>query len=340
MTMTTTTHATPRAADDSRVTYRRYRGPEDLPGMAEANQRLRSRCGQLEPTDLTAMQHRYAHLVNSDPLVDCLIAVLDDRTVGYARVEWHDLTDGDRRYDETVVVEPAAWGHGVGEALIRWSEARNREVASTVPTDRRAWFMTYVFDGDEELDSAVRALGYEAVRWDAEMLRPTMDNLPTVPALPTGYEIRPVRPEDMPAVVAMTVEAFREHWGETEETEDELADWIENPRFDIDLLSVVWHGDEPASVVSVEVQDYHDGAPIACVDGVATHPGHRRLGLARAALADALHRIDARGLPRAYLGVDTDNHNRAFALYEDAGFRKVSGTTAWRKAFDDEELLP
>ena len=31
--------------------------------------------------------------------------------------------------------------------------------------------------------------------------------------------------------------------------DDELADWTENPRFDIDLLTVVWHGDEPAAVV-------------------------------------------------------------------------------------------
>jgi ribosomal protein S18 acetylase RimI-like enzyme len=308
--------------------------------MAAANQRLRTRCGQLEPTDLAAIQHRYAHLVNSDPLLDCIVAERDGATVGYCRTEWHDLTDGDRRYDMTVVVEPAAWGHGLAEAFIGWGEARNREVARTAKTDRRSWYATYVFDGDEELDAAVRARGYEAVRWDAEMLRPTMDDLPAMPSLPAGYEIRPVRLEDMPKVVAMTVDAFREHWGETEETEDELADWTENPRFDIDLLTVVWHGDEPASVVSVEVQDYHDGAPIACVDGVATHPGHRRLGLARAALTDALHRIDARGLPRAYLGVDTDNHNRASALYEDAGFRKVSGTTAWRKPFDDEEPGP
>ena len=331
--------APPTAAAGSGVTYRRYR-PDDLPGMAAANQRLRTLCGQLEPTDIEAMQHRYSHLVNSDPLVDCIVVERDGSIVGYCRTEWHDLTDGDRRYDLTTVVAPDAWGLGIGEALVAWGEGRSREVAATVPTERKAWYMGYVFDGDEELERVLQAGGYEPIRWDAEMLRPTMDALPAVPDLPDGYAIRPVRTEDMPAVVAMTVEAFKEHWGETEETEDELADWTENPRFDIDLLSVVWHGDEPAAVVSVEVQDYHDGAPIACVDGVATHPGHRRLGLARTALADALHRIDARGLPRAYLGVDTDNHNRAFALYEDAGFHKVSGSTSWRKPFPPEEPRP
>ena len=62
--------------------------------------------------------------------------------------------------------------------------------------------------------------------------------------------------------------------------------------------------------------------------------------LAPPALADALGRIAARGLPRAYLGVDTDNHNRAFALYEGAGFHKVSGSTSWRKPFTIEEPRP
>ncbi|HKF84387.1 MAG TPA: GNAT family N-acetyltransferase [Candidatus Limnocylindrales bacterium] len=333
----TTTLGPPQAPAGGGIEYRRYRGPEDLPGMAAANQRLRAHCGQLEPTDLEAMEHRYRHLVNSDPLVDCIVVERNATIIGYCRTEWHDLTDGDRRYDLTILVQPDAWGTGIAPSLVAWGEARSREVAAGVPTDRRGWFTSYAFDGDIELEAALQAGGYEAIRWDAEMLRPTMDALPEVPALPDGYAFRPVRAEDMPAVVAMTIEAFKEHWGETEETDDELADWTENPRFDIDLLSVVWHGDQPAAVVSVEVQDYHDGGVIACVDGVATHPDHRRRGLARAALADALSRIAARGLPRAYLGVDTDNHNRAFALYEDAGFRKVSGTTAWRKPFIQEE---
>ena len=96
----------------------------------------------------------------------------------------------------------------------------------------------------------------------------------------------------------------------------------------------------PAACVSSQVQEHADGGTIGYVDGVATHPDHRRLGLARAALVDSLHRLAARGLTRAYLGVDTDNHNRAFALYEDAGFRKASGSAAYRKPFDGQETGP
>ena len=339
--MTTfTSLAPPTAPAGTGITYRRYRGPEELTGMAEANQRLRTHCGQLEPVDLEAMQHRYTHLVNSDPLVDCVVAERGGRIVGYTRTEWHDLTDGDRVYDATVVVEPDAWGLGVTDTFLDWSEARLRETARTLPDDRWAWLATGIFDGHDELAASLAARGYAQVRWDAEMVRPTMDDLPAVPPLPEGYAIRPVRPEDMPAVTAMVVEAFREHWGETEASGDELSEWIESPRFDIELVSVVWHGDEPAGCVSMQVHDHADGGVIAYVDGVSTHPAHRRRGLARAALADGLHRVAARGVTRAFLGVDTDNQNQAYALYEDAGFRKVSGSTSWRKPFNLEEPAP
>jgi ribosomal protein S18 acetylase RimI-like enzyme len=339
MTTSITTLAPP-APPGNGVTYRRYRGLEELAGMAAANQRLRTQCGQLQPINLEGMRHYYTHLVTCDPLVDCILAEAGGRTVGYARTDRHDLVDGDRAYEITCVVEPAAWGLGITDAFLDWSEARLRETAATLPTDRRTWYGTSSFDGDEELEACLAVRGYEAVRWDVEMARPTMEDLPEVPALPAGYAIRPVRMADMPVVSAMVVEAFREHWGQTEASGNELAEWIEDPRFDVDLVCVVWHGEAPAACVSIQLQEHADGGVMAYVDGVSTHPAHRRRGLARAALAEGLHRVADRGVTRAFLGVDTDNHNRAFALYEDAGFRKVTGETSWRKPFTKEEPAP
>ena len=337
---TTTSLALPVAPAGSGITYHRWTGLDELPGMAAANARLRARCGLLEPIDLESIRHAYSHLVNSDPLTDCIIASRDGTTVGYARIEWHDLTDGDRTLDLTTILDPDAWGLGIMEALVAWSEVRLREVAAGIADDRRSWFSSYVFDGDLELGRVVREQGYEAVRWDAEMIRDTMDDLPIVPPLPDGYAIRPVPADRLHDVGAMLIEAFREHWGEHEQGDDEIREWIENPRFDIDLVTVVWHGDVPAAVVSSQPQDPADGETIGYVDAVATHPDHRRLGLARAALADNLHRLAARGLSRAYLGVDTDNHNRASALYEDAGFRTLSSSATYRKPLDGQETRP
>ncbi|HEY3335846.1 MAG TPA: GNAT family N-acetyltransferase, partial [Candidatus Limnocylindrales bacterium] len=214
--MTTTTPLPlPAWPASSGITFRRYGGLRDVAGMGEANARLRAHVGPLEPIDLDAMRHRYTHLVNCDPLVDCILAERDGITVGYGRVEWHDLNDGDRIYDITSVVEPSAWGLGIAEALVGWSEDRLREVAEANPTDRRSWFAVHVFDGDEEQERASLARGYTAVRWGAEMLRPDLEHVDE-PRLPDGYVLRSPREEELPSVFQMQVEAFAEHWGQAQ----------------------------------------------------------------------------------------------------------------------------
>ena len=337
--MTTTLLELPAAQAGSGITYRRYRGLEELPGMAAANARLRTHVNLLEPIDLDAMHHRYTHLVNSDPLVDCVIAERDGATVGYGRVEWHDLVDGDRIYDITTVVEPAVWDLGIARALTGWGEDRLRTIAADNPSVRRAWFSLVVFDGDFELERTSLARGYTAVRWSAEMLRPTLGRIDE-PVLPDGYQLRSPAEDELPAVFQMQVEAFAEHWGEAEADEQDISDWVDDPRFRRDLVVVAWANDEPAACVWNVVETLDDGSRRGLLEAVSTHPAHRRRGLARAAILRSLNLLRGEGATSAYLGVDTDNHNRASALYESCGFRKVSGSVSYRKPFSGQEPSP
>ncbi len=123
--MTTITTAPPPAAiEGTGVTFRRWQGLDDLDAMVAANNALRARCGILELIDLDGMRHRYTHLVNSDPREDCIVIEHDGVTQGYARMEWHDLADGDRLYDATLLVAPAIWGTGAATVAVRWLENR------------------------------------------------------------------------------------------------------------------------------------------------------------------------------------------------------------------------
>ena len=90
-------------------------------------------------------------------------------------------------------------------------------------------------------------------------------------------------------------------------------------------------GSRPPRASSNLLANAPDGSVRGLLDSVATHPGHRRRGLAKAAIAESLRRLRAAGATSAYLGVDTDNHNRAVALYEACGFRIASSTTTWRR---------
>ena len=158
--------------------------------------------------------------------------------------------------------------------------------------------------------------------------------------LPDGYLLRSPTEDELPAVFAMQVEAFAEHWGEAEAHEQSISDWIDDPQFRRDLVVVAWAGDEPAACVSNVVETLADGSRRGLLDAVSTHPAHRRRGLARAAILRSLALLRDEGATSAYLGVDTDNHNRASALYESCGFRKVSGSVAYRKPFTGQEPAP
>jgi mycothiol synthase len=307
-------------------TIRPYRGLDDIAGMAAANDRLRRHVHLLEPVEVEPMRHRYAHLVNSDPLVDCLVAEHDGRTVGYTRLEWHDLADGDRVYHLVTVVEPDSWGRGIGDAFVDWGEARSRIVARSIDGDRRSWFESWAFGGDDEHVGALVRHGYAAVREEAEMLRPDLDAIPAA-AVADGYILRTPTGAELPMVFDMMVLAFQEHWGEYDAGDQRLDRWIEDPRFQRDLVVVAWRGGEPVACVSNLLEPAPDGSVRGVLDSVCTHPGHRRRGLGRAVVTDSLRRLRAAGASSAYLSVDTGNRNQAVALYESCGFRIASRST-------------
>jgi mycothiol synthase len=314
------------------ITFRKWRDLDEIPGMATANNALRSRCGILEQVDLEGMRHRYTHLVNSEPSEDCIVIERDGVTQGYARTEWHDLADGDRLYDATLLVAPEIWGTGAADAAVAWIEARSAELALAHPTDRKAYIGHYVFGGDTEAESALLAAGYEAAGWDAELLRYDLEAIgPEI--LPPGYEIRTPTVDELPAVFEMYVAAFQEHRGQYEASDQRIEEWIEDPHFRLERQVVVFRGAQPASAINNKLEPRPDGSVMGLLDAVATHPGHRRLGLARAAINHSLRLLRDLGATSAYLGVDTRNHNRAMELYESCGFRQVSGGTQYRKPF-------
>ncbi len=331
--MTTLTSApAPAAIDGTGVTFRKWRDLDEIPAMAAANNALRERCAVLELIDVAGMVHRYTTLVNSDARDDCLIIERDGVTQGYARMEWHDLADGDRIYDATMLVGPALWGTGTADIAVRWLEARAAEVAASHPTDRRAWIGHYLFGGDTESEAALLAAGYEACRWEAEMLRPDLEDIGPE-AVPDGYEIRTPHEAELRAVFEMYVAAFREHWGNYEDDEQRIEHYVDEPGFRRDLEVVVFRGSQPAAAVSNRLEPQPDGTVRGLLDAVATHPDHRRLGLARAAINHSLRLIREHGASSAYLGVDTGNHNRAMELYASCGFRQASSGTDYRKPF-------
>ena len=158
-------------------------------------------------------------------------------------------------------------------------------------------------------------------------------SLPEHP-LPDGLEIRPVTPETERAIFHADNEAFKDHWGGFDDSDEHLKSWIEGPNFDPTLWVIAWDGDEVAAG-NVNAIHPEENAAVGVQRGwlhsVFTRRPWRKRGLANALIARSLVLIKERGMDLGVLGVDADNPTGALGLYERNGFKVSVRSTAWRK---------
>ena len=318
------------------IRFRQFRGPEDYSGMVAANMAARLAFGVEETVTVEALEVQYAHLTNSDLADDLRIIEIDGQIVGYVRVDWLDQTDGSRSYDLVCLLRPDLRAQGIGGAMLRWAEARIREIAAGNPDDRTRWFGTENWDADRHASRLLAKNGYTSVRTFFEMIRPNLDDLPDA-SLPEGFEIRALDRGDVRVLWEAEMKAFRDHWGGVDESETGFARYVGEPNLDPSLLVVAFAGDEIAGAVRNEISDAENeqfDRRRGVLASVFVRRPYRRRGLARALIVQSLSRLGERGMTSATLGVDADNPYAALDLYESCGFERGLTSTSWRKPID------
>ncbi|MGI8703243.1 MAG: GNAT family N-acetyltransferase [Candidatus Limnocylindrales bacterium] len=318
------------------LAFRLYAGETDLAELVRVWTAAREADGLKATLTVEDLALDFANPVNFDPSRDVLIAAVGGRMVAYGRVEWVDTNDGARSYDSRCMLEPVWRRRGIGRSMLRWNEARLREIAATHPTDRPRRFGTYHWDRDTAAAEVYAAEGYRPVRHFYDMLRPTLDDIPEAP-LPAGLEIRPVRPQHVRAVWDADVEAFRDHWGGFEDSPEAYRQFTEGRTFDPSIWKVAWDGDRIAGLV-MNVIDPHEnelrGYRRGLLDSVAVRRPWRRRGLARSLIVASLRELRERGMTSAALGVDAQNPLGALQLYASVGFEVELSATAYEKPLE------
>jgi ribosomal protein S18 acetylase RimI-like enzyme len=171
--------------------------------------------------------------------------------------------------------------------------------------------------------------GYAVVRYGFSMVRPTLADPPS-PALPPGLEARPATRETAMRILRAADEAFRDHWGFAELTDEDLEAWIVHPVMgQLDVWQVAWDGDEVAGGVLGyinEAENAEFGRRRGYTEVIFTRRPWRDRGVATALIGRNLRLLAERGMTEAALGVDTENPTGALALYRSVGFevRKTS----------------
>ncbi len=271
-----------------------------------------------------------------DPPRDISFAEVDGQAVGMADRNWVDTNDGLREYRVNGAVLPQWRRQGIGSALLKHNEERSRSLAAIHETERQKFLGSWSSERQEGSSALLRANGYEPIRWFFEMIRDLSEPIPDV-VLPDGIEIRPVVMEDVRKIWHADVEAFRDHWGGFDGSDERLQGWIESPTFDPTLWVIAWDGDEVAAgnINAIHTEENAAlGVQRGWLHSVFTRRQWRKRGLANALIAHSLKLIRERGMDYGILGVDADNPTGALGLYERNGFTVLERSTAWRKPLE------
>ena len=221
---------------------------------------------------------------------------MDGTLVGFTIGGWGPDNDGGHNYGVWGTVDPAWRRRGIGAALLRWTEARQRQVAAGHPASVTKRLESWAHDAEAARIALLEGHGYAVVRYFFLMDRPTLDGVPPA-SFPDGVEVRPVREEQLPAIFEMEVAAFRDHFGGIDDTPEAFERMVHDPRRNSALWVVAWHGDEIVGQSLNRIDRAENeafGVARGWVNAVGVRREWRSRGIGRALVAESLRRA-ARG---------------------------------------------
>jgi GNAT superfamily N-acetyltransferase len=318
------------------VAFRPFRGTIDYPHFARIITASAKGEGNDRVETAEGIASGYAHLERCDPERDLLVAEVDGLPVAYTRVWWDQEDDGPRIYRSVCFLDPAFGGRGIGTAFLAWDEERLHEIAAehgALPGATEKLLEAWCNDANVAATSLIRDAGYEPITYAAEMVRPSVEDLPDH-RLPAGLEIRPVTEEQLRAIWEADVEAFRDHWGYVAPTEESYQQFLAFPHTDFSLWKIAWDDEGIAGQVRSFVnsaENEEHGRQRGWTEFISTARRWRRRGVAKALIVESIRELAARGMTDVALGVHTENPNGAFDLYAGLGYEVVATWTTYRK---------
>ena len=270
-----------------------------------------------------------------DPVRDHRVVEVDGRFLAAGGVDWRERA-GKVIHHIEIWTHPDVRRQALGRRLLAWSEGRARE-SFTDGSGGPLALPHFLGGGVQQTDVAgvgfATSAGYAPVRYGFVMRRPLDLPIPDAP-LPTGLEVRPVRPEDHRPIWEADTEAFLDHWEAPVRHEADFVHTFGHPDVDTSLWQVAWDGDEVAGSVMNGIyrqENAQVGLDVGWLDHVSVRRAWRGRGLGSALIVRSLAILRERGMSVASLGVDAENPTGAVGLYERYGFRRHQTWVTYRK---------
>jgi len=339
------------------LSFRGFRGEVDYPLIADV---IASGL-EADQTEWTLsaedVARDYSHLQNSDPWHDMLFVEIDGQVVGYSRVEWYQQDDGVRLYQHFAHLRPewrdtgpvspvlsageGGGAKGLRHAMARWCEQRLRQIDAGLPEKRPVTGRFYQAGAGRTATDWCRVLedlGYTPVRWGYEMVRSLTEPIPDLP-LPEGIEVRPVGKEHLRAIWDGSREAFRDHWGYSEDgwSEVRFEAYRDDPLTRPELFQIAWAGNEVVGAVQNFLRDEENeqyNRKRGYTEGIFVRRPWRRQGVAKALISRSMRMFRDMGMTETAHGVDANNPSGALQLYTGLGYRVNKEFITFRKEME------
>ncbi len=313
--------------------FRKFVGESDFPKMIAIIEAASRADDEERSITLEDIKNDYAHLTHSDPSQDMIFAEVKDQAIAYSRCEsYQEENPNHRIYAHFVYIKPEWRDQGIEQVMIKWCETRLKTVASEQPRDSERFLQTFSTAQKTGFCQILEELGYHPARFGFEMSRP-LEGIPSA-ELPEGIEARPAQEQHYRDIWNASIEAFRDHWGFAEPTEEDYISYKESKYFQPELWQVAWKDDQiVGSVLNYIDHDYNQkyGKKRGWTEEITTQRKWRRHGIARALIVRSMHMHKALGMTQVALGVDTNNPTGALKLYESLGYKQDKTFITYRK---------
>lgn len=225
-------------------------------------------------------------------------------------------------------VHPAWRRQGIGSAALAWSHARAvQQLAEAIPSlEPGEWVLEQKIYAEETTPDVVAIAapyGFAVERWFATMVRDMREPVPAIDPL-EDISIVPYTPDRALDVLGARNDAFRDHWGSLPTAEESWRRFVDGEflRPDLSRIAVDASGQVVAlCLASVNEADWEAlGASHAYIDLIGVVRAQRGRGLAPRVITASLAAIEAAGLEKTVLDVDTASPTGANTLYEGLGF--------------------
>lgn len=309
--------------------FRHFAGEEDYQLMLELWLKNREFNGYDWIATLDDMKNDEKWRKNYDIHKQLVFVELKGEPIGYMAYNWGSQ-DGPQKYClyiGTNLLEEY-WDTPIPQIMLDYQEKKLDEMTQHLTDAPRLYSLGRSEKASKQVEF-YKKNGYGPVRYFFEMIRPMSKRIGDHP-MPKGLEIRVVKPEHYRAIWDADNEAFKDHWGHSDPTEEQYQAWLEDRNFHPHLWKVAWDGDQVAGMVGnfldkEENEEYNRKR--GYTEDIWVRRPWRGMGLAKALIAESNRIFKEMGMEETCLGVDAENPSGALRLYTSMGYEKVENKT-------------